>query len=152
MNDFAILRFDVLCRTVRTLIQTLNLLYHLVFASDPTFNLRHKLLQAAQLRPFNGLTHMFIVTLGRLSYADCPDWLGSNSKVDLEQAAGNVLVSTHVQADTTVPSETARELLDLVVEGPELDSVWAAYQPADGDGSITDDEEMEARFLEANEI
>lgn len=44
----------------------------------------------------------------------------------------------------------ARDLLDLVVEGPESDSVYAAYQSDVEDGSVTDDEEMEARLLEAN--
>ena len=43
-----------------------------------------------------------------------------------------------------------RDLLDLVVEGPEGDSVYAAYQDDAEEGSITDDEEMEARMLEAN--
>jgi hypothetical protein len=46
----------------------------------------------------------------------------------------------------------ARNLLDLVVEGPEGDSVYAAYQSELDEGSITDDEEMEARLLDANEI
>jgi hypothetical protein len=44
----------------------------------------------------------------------------------------------------------ARDLLDLVVEGPEGDSVYAAYQIETDEGSITDDEEMEARLLDAN--
>ncbi|EIN12048.1 hypothetical protein PUNSTDRAFT_142206 [Punctularia strigosozonata HHB-11173 SS5] len=127
-----ILNSTVAQSTARMLVQALNLLHYLVFASDPAFDLRQKLIQAAQLRPFNGLTHMFIVTLGRLSYADCPDWLEGD---ELEQGA-----------------ETARELLDLVVEGPELDSVWAAFQPGDEDESFIDDEEQEARMLEANEI
>jgi hypothetical protein len=40
--------------------------------------------------------------------------------------------------------------LDLVVEGPEGDSVYAAYQSDNDAGSVTDDEEMEARLLDAN--
>lgn len=46
----------------------------------------------------------------------------------------------------------ARNLLDLVVEGPEGDSIYAAYQSDPEEGSITDDEEREARLLDANEI
>jgi hypothetical protein len=46
----------------------------------------------------------------------------------------------------------ARGLLDLVVEGPESDSVYAAYQSDTDNGSVTDDEEMEARLLDANEV
>jgi hypothetical protein len=36
----------------------------------------------------------------------------------------------------------ARELLDQVVEGPEADSIWAAYQEQEGER----DEEMELGF------
>lgn len=46
----------------------------------------------------------------------------------------------------------ARNLLDLVVEGPEGDSVYAAYQSDPDEGSITDDEEIEARLLDSNEV
>jgi hypothetical protein len=46
----------------------------------------------------------------------------------------------------------ASDLLDLVVEGPESDSVYAAYQSDADDASVTDDEEMEARLLDANEM
>jgi hypothetical protein len=46
----------------------------------------------------------------------------------------------------------ARDLLDLVVEGPEGDSVYAAYQNDVDEGSVTDDEEMEARLLDSNEV
>jgi hypothetical protein len=46
----------------------------------------------------------------------------------------------------------ARDLLDLVVEGPEGDSVYAAYQSDVDEGSVTDDEEMEARLLDSNEV
>lgn len=46
----------------------------------------------------------------------------------------------------------ARDLLDLVVEGPEGDSIYAAYQSDVDDGSVTDDEEMEARLLDTNEV
>jgi hypothetical protein len=46
----------------------------------------------------------------------------------------------------------ARDLLDLVVEGPEGDSVYGAYQSDTDEGSVTDDEEMEARLLDANEL
>lgn len=41
----------------------------------------------------------------------------------------------------------ARELLDLVVDGPEGDSVWAAYQTEPDQDSLTDEDEMEARLI-----
>ena len=39
----------------------------------------------------------------------------------------------------------AKDLLELVMEGPELDEVWSAFQP----DNVTDDadEEQEARML-----
>jgi hypothetical protein len=67
--------------------QTLFLLHHLVFSGEPVFNLRHKLLHAPH-RQFNGINHMSIVTLGRLSYADPPDWLDSQPKLELEHMGG----------------------------------------------------------------
>lgn len=44
--------------------------------------------------------------------------------------------------------------MDLIVEGPEGDSVWVAYQGGDEQADVMeeDDEEMEARGLDANEI
>ena len=37
----------------------------------------------------------------------------------------------------------ARELLDLVVDGPEADSIWQAYQFEPDKNTETDMEEME---------
>ena len=44
-------------------------------------------------------------------------------------------------------SEMARDLLDLVVEGPEVDTIWLAFQDAE-----IDDEELEAQQLNANAV
>ncbi|KAJ7901938.1 hypothetical protein B0H14DRAFT_1261278 [Mycena olivaceomarginata] len=118
-------------RTVRTLNQTLFLLHHLVFSLEPNFNLRHRL-HCAPSRTFNGITHMSIVTFGRLSCADPPEWIDPAQKVELEAM-----------------SEMAQDLLDLVVDGPEADSIWTAYQvdPGDaGDDGDTDEEDMEAKL------
>lgn len=41
----------------------------------------------------------------------------------------------------------AQDLLDLVVDGPEGDSIWAAYQVDTGSNSDTDEEDMEAKLL-----
>lgn len=46
----------------------------------------------------------------------------------------------------------AQSILDLVVEGPESDLVYAAFQDTDDHKSTTDDEEMEARLLDANDM
>ncbi|KAJ7178430.1 hypothetical protein C8R43DRAFT_1117814 [Mycena crocata] len=117
-------------RTIRTLNQTLFLLHHLLYGLEPNFNLRHRL-HYAPSRTFNGITHMFIVTFGRLSCADPPEWIESGQKAELEAM-----------------SEIAQDLLDLVVDGPEGDSIWAAYQVEDvGNNSDTDEEDMEANLL-----
>ncbi|KAJ7287429.1 hypothetical protein C8J57DRAFT_1460761 [Mycena rebaudengoi] len=101
----------IIYRSIRTLNQTLFLLHHLVFGAEPNVNLRLRLHHAPH-RAFSGISHMFIVTFGRLSYAD--------------------------------PPET---FLDLVVDGPEGDSIWAAYQTDTANDSDTDEEDMEARLL-----
>lgn len=46
-------------------------------------------------------------------------------------------------------TEPARELLDLVMDGPESDSVWVAYQIEPENDSM-DEEEIEARLMEAD--
>jgi len=134
-DEFFMTSSEMIARTVRTLNQTLFLLHHLVFGLEPNFNLRHRL-HYAPSRTFNGITHMFIVTFGRLSCADPPEWIDSARKVELETM-----------------SEMAQDLLDLVVDGPEADSIWTAYQvdPGDpGDDSDTDEEDMEAKLLGTN--
>ena len=76
-------------RAIRKLNQTLFLLHHLVLDTTPTFNLRHKL-YSTYYRPFNGLTHMFIVTLGRLCYADLPGWMDEQGRQDLLLSTGGI--------------------------------------------------------------
>ncbi|KAF8236475.1 hypothetical protein L208DRAFT_1390557 [Tricholoma matsutake] len=120
---------DTIALAIRKLNQTLSLLHHLVFGTNPIFNLRHKL-YSTHYRPFNGLTHMFIVTFGRLCYADLPGWVDEQGRHDL-------LLSTDI----------ARELLDLVVDGPEADSIWQAYQFETENETEDDVEEMEAKLL-----
>ncbi|KAJ7045616.1 hypothetical protein C8F04DRAFT_1249010 [Mycena alexandri] len=131
-DEFFSINSEAIAKTIRTLNQTLFLLHHLVFGIEPNFNLRHRL-HYAPSRTFNGITHMFIVTFGRLGCADPPEWIESTHKLELESV-----------------SEMAQDLLDLVVDGPEGDSIWTAYQvdPGDtGDNSDTDEEDMEARLL-----
>ncbi|GLB37514.1 hypothetical protein LshimejAT787_0405650 [Lyophyllum shimeji] len=114
---------------IRTLNQTVFLLHHLVFTSVPFLNLRQKL-HAPYHRLFHGLLHMFIVTFGRLSYGEAPEWIDRQGRIDLVSS-----------------TDMARDLLDHVVDGPEADRTWQAYQ-IDGEGSNeTDEEEMEEQLL-----
>ncbi|KAL0956497.1 hypothetical protein HGRIS_002641 [Hohenbuehelia grisea] len=106
--------------------QALSLLYSLVFNSNNPANLLARL-QYATPRYFNGVSHVFIVTMGRLSYAEAPDWLGSESVLGLERVI-----------------DMARELIELVADGPEGDAIWAVYQGAE---QGEDEEEMEAELL-----
>ncbi|KAG8915091.1 hypothetical protein FRC01_003796 [Tulasnella sp. 417] len=114
---------------VRSLFRASLLLWHTVRPGrDDAVDLRHQILQAAARDPvqFNGLHHLFILTFGRLSYADPPDWLSPELK--------DVVTKT---------AEFARDLLESVVEGPELDNIWEAYQQSDEtDDGVTDEEEM----------
>ncbi|TDL26276.1 hypothetical protein BD410DRAFT_784364 [Rickenella mellea] len=123
--------------TVCAVVDTLHLLHHLIFTPKPTFDLRLKLHYADNShRQFNGLSHMFIVMIGRLSCADPPDWLEEAPRLELERLV-----------------EPARDLMELIVEGPEEESVWRAYGKGDDQTQIDeDDEETEARRLNANEV
>ena len=73
--------------------QGLYLLHKLVVptqSDDPNasdFDFRQKLLYASHSM-FNGLTHMFIVMIGRLSYADPPDWLDAELQAEIEKLTG----------------------------------------------------------------
>lgn len=96
---------------------------------------------------------MFIVSFGRLSYADPPDWIDASEKLELEIMSGAWLLFTSPLSPyrLTLGKEMARDLLDLVVDGPEGDSVWAAYQVDPDYDSDTDEEDMEANLLGEND-
>ncbi|KAH8079442.1 hypothetical protein BXZ70DRAFT_961002 [Cristinia sonorae] len=95
--------------------RTISLLYILVCSQSPKVNLNEKL--QTNHRIFNGIQHVFHVTFGRFTFADPPEWLDEGGRIQVEQL-----------------TEMARELLEIVVEGPELDMIWASFQ-LDLDGS-----------------
>ncbi|KAI1791334.1 hypothetical protein LXA43DRAFT_973179 [Ganoderma leucocontextum] len=100
--------------TVQTMMRVVVLLYHLFTGVDSSAtNLRHKLMVAPK-RIFNGLWHMFTVTLGRISYAPPPESISPENQVKLEQIC-----------------DLAKDVLELVVDGPELESIWAAFHVED---------------------
>lgn len=117
---------------IRTIYQALTLLQYLVCGQGVDFYDLRRSLHNAPHRQFNGLIHIFIVTFGRLSYADAPQWMSAELCNEVDDMR-----------------DMARALLELVVEGPELDSIYAAYQE---DDSEVDGEEMEARNLETNSL
>lgn len=68
---------------------SINILHDIVFRLDLVPVLGRKLVEVARLPgPFNGLTHLFIVTFGRLSWAGVPDWIAKTAKEKYEAVAG----------------------------------------------------------------
>ncbi|KAJ7647233.1 hypothetical protein FB45DRAFT_733467 [Roridomyces roridus] len=127
-DEFCMSQSDTLNKIVQTVNQTVLLFHHLVFGLKPHINLRQRL-HYAPARTFNGVLHMFIVTFGRLSHAEHPDWIDPTHKLEIGAVTG-----------------LARELLDEVVDGPEeAEGIWAAYNIDDSDT----DEEMEEAILQA---
>ena len=93
---------------------------------------------------------MFIVTFGRLCYADLPGWVDEQGRQDLLLSTGKSFRLTFLQLILFISgqrADIARELLDLVVDGPEADSIWQAYQFETENGTEDDVEEMEAKLL-----
>lgn len=132
--------------TVKALNQATFLLYHLIFGIEPNHNLRYTL-QHAPHRPFNCISHIFVVTFGRLSYSEPPNWIEASKRQELEFLAGMFLyaVVQHTFKSETF-AEIAREILEVVVDGPEGDSVWAAFQNEPDEDKI-DEEDMEAQLM-----
>jgi hypothetical protein len=76
--------------TIRSISRTVVLLNYLVFGTEPTLSLRQRLHHAPH-RQFNGISYMFIVTFGTLSYSDPPEWTSDTDRLALEQIAGEVI-------------------------------------------------------------
>ncbi|KAI0071737.1 hypothetical protein K474DRAFT_1712207 [Panus rudis PR-1116 ss-1] len=98
-----------------------SLLYYIVKTPSPKFDLRSKLLNMLA-SPFTGVTHMFIVSIGRLAHAEPPIWLNEEGQAQLDHTC-----------------ELARGLLDAVVEGPEIDAIWMAFH-RESEASMQTDE------------
>ncbi|KZT57783.1 hypothetical protein CALCODRAFT_495832 [Calocera cornea HHB12733] len=106
------------------LLQTLHLCLTLFHHLGLSGNVGQKL--QLSTRFYNGITHAFILAIGRLSYADVPEWLTSENMKRAEQMR-----------------DQARDLFEHVIEEPEEgDQIWAAYQD-DGEesGSATEAEQ-----------
>jgi hypothetical protein len=93
------------------------LLHYVVFRTPKGPASLRARLQAAPPRHFNGIGHQFVVALGRLSFAEPPDEVSVSDRVLLEQLA-----------------DPARDVMDLVVAGPESESVWSLFQDEEGRG------------------
>lgn len=131
--------------------RTLVLLHHLMTNADATkINLRHKLMTSPR-RFSNALWHMFTVSLGRISYAPPPEWAGPENALRLDQICGtSAPYSTAYSSGTHQhsPTDLAKDTLEVAVDGPELESIWAAFQEDDNvpasDEAQEDEDEDEA--------
>ncbi|KAI9059125.1 hypothetical protein FKP32DRAFT_1596447 [Trametes sanguinea] len=100
--------------TVQMTTRTVLLLHHLMTNADSSrINLRQKLMFPPK-RFCNALWHMFTVSLGRISYAFPPDWAGMENAMRLDQIC-----------------DLAKDVLEVAVDGPELESIWAAFHVDD---------------------
>ncbi|KAG8843201.1 hypothetical protein FRB91_003543 [Serendipita sp. 411] len=100
----------------------LQLLHYMIFRPEVNADIQRVL--QSPLPKFSGLEHMFVIALGRLSYAEPPDWNDPECATLGESVA-----------------EMARDILEDVVSGPEVDTIWASYQDA-REGSDTEEDEM----------
>lgn len=136
-------------RTTQIINHTTLLLHHLVTGEDTTVDLRERLMQAPP-KTYPGLIHRFILALGRLSYANPPDWLDEQSKQRLVGVAGLCFVVSSSNPLTMGMADLARALLERVIQGPELDLIWETYQDEGEDNNEAmdvDDEEVEAQKI-----
>ena len=109
--------FDDKYRIVAGITRGMLLLHYVIFRTpNGPASLRARL-QAAPPRHFNGIGHQFVVALGRLSFAEPPDEVSGSDRMLLEQLA-----------------DPARDVMDLVVAGPESESVWSLFQEDEGRG------------------
>jgi hypothetical protein len=46
--------------------------------------------------------------------------------------------------------DMARDIFELVAEGPDADDIWQAYQDDPEDEKLLDEEEMEAQMVDAD--
>jgi hypothetical protein len=92
--------FNHYCSIIRTLSQTVILLFSLIFRTEPALNLR-SILQHAPNRSFNSISNIFVVTFGRLSYCDSPGWIEAEGRQELENLSGETCIGFGV-AELTV--------------------------------------------------
>jgi len=43
--------------------------------------------------------------------------------------------------------DISKDILESVIDGPEIDNVWEAFQPDTEEGDIADEGEMEAQLI-----
>ncbi|KAJ1304476.1 hypothetical protein OPQ81_005623 [Rhizoctonia solani] len=119
---------------VQNLRSAVQLLHYLVFSSDPTPNVRERLLYATR-DPFNGAIHFFIISFGRLAFGDPPEYLGTHCSNAIREIRG-----------------LSEALLETVVDGPEVDGIYEVFRDSDeDDGMPSSGEKVEASVVDEEE-
>lgn len=80
------------------------------------------------------LAHYYVLSIGRLSYAPVPHWLNSQCKEIIEASC-----------------DLAHDLLGVVIEGPEEDLIWSAFNENEEQPSAMDvvnDDELEIQRMD----
>lgn len=112
---------------IRVLQQAVHVMHHLAVSQEGLDQLR------GHLQGNSGeMNYMFAVAIGRLAYADQPERLSEGLRGELRKL-----------------TEFARDLLEIVVDGPEMDEIYNAYQWDEGEpesaantsASVTEDED-----------
>ncbi|KAH7108178.1 hypothetical protein BKA62DRAFT_11612 [Auriculariales sp. MPI-PUGE-AT-0066] len=104
---------------VRVLRHTIHVFHRIAFARGASNDLRDRLAGDR-----GGLDYLFTASIGRLAYADPPESLDEEIQEGLKKLV-----------------EFARDLLELVVDGPEMDDIYGAYQWEDPNGPRQSQEE-----------
>lgn len=111
-------------RTIDAMLRVVVLLHYLILSAEyPVSTIRHKLFQP-QRRRFNGVRHMFFVTLGRIGYASPPDAISAEHKQRMDQMAGVHVypriedVITHLQPHCAGPQMSRRTYSNSLSTGP----------------------------------
>lgn len=98
-------------------------LHHLLFTPETYYDFSSQLLKATgKSRKFNGVVHMFIVTFGRLSWAEAPEWLPPEGRSLCESLSGRSLPYSrhyHIEKMKSFPWNWSRlscqEVLSMTV-------------------------------------
>ncbi|KAH9917932.1 uncharacterized protein BXZ73DRAFT_53155 [Epithele typhae] len=106
---------ELVAWTLDTMHRTVILFHYLIMRVDPAMINVHERLFKPNRRRFNGVRHTFYVTFGRISYADPPVTLSSETRRQLDQM-----------------SDLAKDILEHLVDGPEVESTWSAFHIDDG--------------------
>jgi len=98
-------------------------------------------------RTYHGIHHAFVVAFGRLSYCDPPSWIDHADRTELESLVGKCLAYILLKTLAKTQIDISKDILESVIDGPEIDNVWEAFQLDTEEGDPADEGEMEAQLI-----